>query len=78
MPAIEGDKVVIPEVTSKEQRQLTTWYTERAVKFIDRGKDRPFLLYVAHSMPHVPLHVSDKFHGKSPRGMYGDVIAEID
>ena len=78
LPAIEGDKVVIPEVTSKEQRQLTTWYTERAVKFIDRGKDRPFLLYVAHSMPHVPLHVSDKFHGKSPRGMYGDVIAEID
>ncbi|HEY1599326.1 MAG TPA: sulfatase [Pirellulales bacterium] len=78
LPAIEGDKVVIPEVTSKEQRQLTTWYTERAVKFIDRSKDRPFLLYVAHSMPHVPLHVSDKFQGKSAQGMYGDVIEEID
>jgi arylsulfatase A len=48
------------------------------VKFIDRSKDRPFLLYVAHSMPHVPLHVSDKFQGKSARGMYGDVIEEID
>ena len=78
LPAIEGDKIVIPEVTSKEQRQLTTWYTERAVKFIDRSKSQPFLLYVAHSMAHVPLHVSDKYQGKSAQGMYGDVMEEID
>lgn len=78
LPLIEGDKVKIPEVMSNEQSQLTTWYTERAVSFIDRNKERPFLLYVAHSMPHVPLHVSDKFRGKSRQGLYGDVIEEID
>jgi len=75
---LEGDKVVIPQVTHEDQNQLTTWYTERAVKFIERNKDRPFFLYLAHNMPHVPLHVSDKFRGKTERGLYGDVIAEID
>ena len=61
---MEGDKIVIPKVTSQDQNQLTTWYTERAVKFIEHNKDRPFFLYLAHNMPHVPLHVSDKFRGK--------------
>jgi arylsulfatase A-like enzyme len=75
LPLIEGDKVI---QEMPDQTQLTTWYTERAVKFIEKNRDRPFLLYVAHSMPHVPLHVSDKFKGKSPRGLYGDVIMEID
>jgi len=78
LPMIEGDKVVIPSVTSKEQSQLTTWYTEHAVKFIAKNKDRPFFLYVPHSMPHVPLHVSSKFKGKSGAGLFGDVIMEID
>ncbi len=78
LPLVEGDKIAIPEVTSKEQSQLTTWYAERAVRFIERNKDRPFFLYVANSMPHVPLHVSDKFRGKSEQGLYGDVIQEID
>lgn len=78
LPMIEGDKVVIPDVGHKEQNQLTTWYTEHAVKFIEKNKAQPFLLYVAHNMPHVPLHVSDKFRGKSERGLYGDVIEEID
>jgi arylsulfatase len=78
LPLIEGDKVVKDGLTHEDQSQLTTWYTERAVKFIDRNKDRPFFLYVAHSMPHVPLHVSDKFKGKSAQGLYGDVIEEID
>jgi arylsulfatase A len=74
----EGDKVAIPQVTHEDQNQLTTWYTERAVKFIERNKDKPFFLYLAHNMPHVPLHVSDKFRGKTQRGLYGDVIEEID
>ncbi len=78
LPLIAGDKIVNPKVTSKEQCQLTTWYTEHAVKFIEQHKDQPFLVYVAHSMPHVPLHVSSKFRGKSKRGLYGDVIMEID
>jgi arylsulfatase A-like enzyme len=75
LPLIEGEKTV---VLNPDQTQLTTWYTEHAVKFIDRNRDRPFFLYVAHAMPHVPLHVSDKFKGKTKRGLYGDVIEEID
>jgi arylsulfatase A len=74
----EGDKVVIPQVTHADQNQLTTWYTERAVKFIEQNRAQPFFLYLAHNMPHVPLHVSDKFRDKTPRGLYGDVIEEID
>src|SRR5690606_7507924 len=46
--------------------------------FIQENKERPFFLYLAHSMPHVPLGVSDKFRGKSKQGLYGDVIMEID
>ena len=80
--AAEGSRVVDPQVTPEEQTQLTTDYTEKAVAFIDRvaGREQrePFLLYLAHSMPHVPLFVSDKFAGSQPRGLYGDVIREID
>jgi len=61
-----------------DQTQLTTWYTDRAVKFIEQHKDEPFFLYLPHNMPHVPLHVSSKFAGRSARGLYGDVIMEID
>ncbi len=78
LPLIEGDKVIDADVTPDEQPNLTTWYTERAVKFIERNKDRPFFFYLAHSMPHVPIFVSDKFKGKSGAGLYGDVIQEID
>lgn len=74
----EGNQVAIPQVTHEDQNQLTTWYTERAVKFIEQNTNRPFFLYLAHNMPHVPLHVSDKFRGKTKRGLYGDVIEEID
>ncbi len=73
-----GTRIVNPQLTDKEQNMLTTWYTERAVSFIDRNRDRPFLLYVPHSMVHVPLHVSDKFAGKSKNGLFADVIMEID
>ncbi len=75
---LENDRVVIPEVLPRDQAQLTTWYTEHAVDFIQRHKSGPFFLYLAHNMPHVPLFVSSKFRGKSERGLYGDVIEEID
>jgi len=75
LPLIEGEKVI---EKMPDQTQLTTWYTEHAIKFIQENKDRPFFLYVPHSMPHVPLFVSDKFKGKTERGLFGDVIAEID
>lgn len=78
LPMIEGDQVAMPKVTPDDQTQLTTWYTERAVKFIEKNKAKPFFLYLAHSMPHVPLYVSDKFKGKSEQGLHGDVLMEID
>ena len=78
LPLIEGEKVVNAKVGPAEQAQLTTWYTERAVRFIEKHKQQPFFVYVPHSMPHVPLYVSEKFKGKSKQGLYGDVIMEID
>ena len=60
------------------QSKLTTLYTESAVNFISRNKNKPFFLYLPHSMPHVPLAVSSKFKGKSKQGLYGDVVMEID
>jgi arylsulfatase A-like enzyme len=75
LPLMEGKKRI---QIDPDQRNLTTWYTERAVSFIKKNKERPFFLYLPHSMPHVPLFVSDKFQGKTTRGLYGDVIAEID
>lgn len=74
----ENGQVKIPRVTKEHQPYLTTWYTEHAVDFIGRNKGNPFLLYVPHSMPHVPLFVSEKFRGKSGRGLYADVMMEID
>lgn len=75
LPLIEGERVVAYD---PDQTQLTTWYTERAVRFIEKNHNRPFFLYLPHSMVHVPLHVSDKFKGKSKRGLFGDVVMEID
>ncbi|MEN3940337.1 sulfatase [Prosthecobacter sp. SYSU 5D2] len=78
LPMYENEKVVDEDVTPEDQTRLTTDYTTRAVSFIERSKDRPFFLYLAHSMTHVPLFVSDKFAGKSGAGLYGDVMMEVD
>ncbi|QNN22968.1 sulfatase [Planctomycetales bacterium ZRK34] len=78
LPMIENDHVVDPDVTAEDQTRLTTQYTEHAVDFINRNKNRPFFLYVPHSMMHVPIFVSDKFKGKSGAGLYGDVVMEVD
>lgn len=78
LPLIEGETVVNPNVTHRDMEKLTGQYTERAVRFIERNKDRPFFLYVAHTMPHVPLAVSERFRGTTPRGLYGDAVEEID
>ena len=75
LPLIDGDRAI--EV-DPDQSQLTRRYTERAVGFIERNRDKPFFLYVPHTMPHVPLFVSDRFKGKTGGGLYGDVIAELD
>lgn len=78
LPLIDGNEKIREIKTLDDQSELTTLYTERAVRFISQHKKEPFFLYMAHSMPHVPLAVSSKFKGKSQQGMYGDVMMEID
>ena len=75
LPLYENEKVID---TLTDQTNLTTLITQHSVDFIERNKDNPFFLYVPHPQPHVPLFVSDKFKGKSNRGLYGDVIMELD
>ncbi|HEX4132612.1 MAG TPA: sulfatase [Pirellulales bacterium] len=75
LPVMEGERIV---GHNPDQSQLTRWYTERSINFIERNKDRPFFLYVAHNMPHVPLAASEQFRGKSKRGLYGDACMELD
>ena len=60
------------------QATLTRRYTERALRFIEQNRDRPFFLYFAHAMPHKPLACSEAFYKKSGAGLYGDVLAELD
>ncbi len=61
-----------------DQPQLTRLYTEEAQRFIREQKRRPFFLYFAHTFPHVPLFASGQFRGTSRRGLYGDVVEELD
>ncbi|MDR1201478.1 MAG: sulfatase [Tannerellaceae bacterium] len=75
LPLIEGDETI---ESDPDQSKFTTNFTNRALHFIDKNKQNPFFIYLAHPMPHVPLFVSDKFKGKSKQGLYGDVIMEID
>ena len=75
LPTYDGNTVLGYNL---DQSKLTTDYTERSIQFIKKNKERPFFLYLAHSMPHVPLAVSSKFKGKSEKGLYGDVMMELD
>lgn len=62
-----------------DQRTITRRYVDQAIEFLRRQEsDQPFFLYLAHSLPHVPLFRSDEFVGRSRAGIYGDVIEEID
>ncbi|MFL0163389.1 sulfatase family protein [Aquirufa salirivi] len=61
-----------------DQNKITKRYTEESIAFIKKNKDKPFFLYLAHSMPHMPLFAGEDFKGKSKRGLYGDVIEELD
>ena len=74
-PIMRGEEVV---ETSPDQTQLTRRYTEEALQFITDHQDEPFFLYLAHSMPHLPIAASERFEGRTEHGLYGDVIAEID
>ena len=61
-----------------KQQYITKTYTKEVQKFITKNKDNSFFLYIAHSMPHVPLYASEEFIGTSKRGLYGDVVQELD
>lgn len=61
-----------------DQHYLTQRYTQEAIAFIEQHTAGPFFLYLPHTFPHVPLHVSPAFAGKSQAGLYGDVVQEID
>ena len=75
LPLVRDTTVVERE---PDQSLLTARYTDEAVRFIEANRSRPFFLYLAHAFPHVPLWASDRFRGTTARGLYGDVIAEID
>lgn len=75
LPLMDGDEVL---ETNPDQRLLTKKYTEKAINFIEEHKTEPFFLYMPHSFPHVPLFASSDFEGKSSRGLYGDVVEELD
>jgi arylsulfatase len=75
---LDGFSPVMPINNLEDQSKLTTLYTERAVRFIDKNKNKPFFLYLAHSMPHVPIAVSSKYKNKSGAGLFGDLMMEID
>lgn len=66
------------ETYKVDQHYTTKTYTGEAIKFIEHHKSEPFFLYLAHNMPHVPIYASPQFEGKSKRGLYGDVIEELD
>ncbi len=75
LPFYDGTEVIERD---PDQSLFTRRLTERAVAFIEAEKDRPFFLYMPHVMPHVPIFASDRFEGQSARGVYGDVIEELD
>ena len=75
LPLMEGTEIIELE---PDQSQLTRRYTDKAIEFINKNKNKSFFLYFAHSFPHVPLHVDSTDAGKSKRGLYGDVVQVLD
>ncbi|KRP28374.1 MAG: arylsulfatase [Cryomorphaceae bacterium BACL22 MAG-120619-bin32] len=75
VPLMENETII---ERPANQETITKRYTEKALDFIQKNKDNPFFLYLPHSMVHTPLFVSEEFKNKSPRGLFGDVMAEID
>ncbi len=75
VPLMRGEEII---ERPADQRTITKRYTEAAIEFIKANKDGPFFCYLAHNLPHVPLFASEAFLGRSARGLYGDVVEEID
>ena len=75
LPLMEGTEIIELE---PDQSQLTKRYTDKALAFIDKNKNKPFFLYMPQTFPHVPLYVDSLDAGKSKRGLYGDVVQVLD
>ncbi len=75
LPIYKDKKIVESGI---DQRFLTTRFTDVSVEFIEKNQKRPFFLYLAHPMPHTPVHVSPKFMHSSKYGVYGDTVQELD
>ena len=75
MPVLRGDTVV---ERPAEPSRITSLYTDEALRFIDHHRKEPFFLFISHQMPHLPFDASPAFKGRSRRGLYGDVVEELD
>lgn len=71
----EGETAVEQPV---EQATMTQRFTDRAIAIVEAEDDRPFFIYLAHPMPHIPLYATEQFRGRSQAGLYGDVVEELD
>jgi arylsulfatase A len=78
LPLYKNETIINDHVTAEDQRYLTRWATEHAVDFISRHASEPFFVYMPFSMPHVPIYASPEFEGSTGRGLFTDVIAELD
>ncbi|HMB62842.1 MAG TPA: sulfatase [Eudoraea sp.] len=83
--AIKTEHFNVPLLRNKQiierpadQHTISKRYSEETVAFIKRNKEQPFFVYLAHNLPHIPLFASEEFTGRSQRGLYGDVVEEID
>ena len=75
LPLMEGEQVI---ERSPDQSQLTARFTARAIRFIEQQRQRPFFLFLSYTAPHAPLYPAPEWAGKSRRGLYGDVVEELD
>lgn len=75
VPLIRGTEII---ERPADQNTITKRYTEEAIQFIEENQETPFFVYLAHNLPHIPLFASGEFLGSSKRGLYGDVVQEID
>ena len=75
MPVLRGDTV---EERPAIPAEMTALYTQEALRFIEEHRHKPFFLYIGHAMPHLPFDASERFKGRSARGLYGDVVEELD
>ncbi len=78
LPLYRNKELLEKNIQGQDQAKFSRLYAEESIKFIEKSKDKPFFLYLAHTFPHRPLFASDEFRHKSKAGLYGDVVEELD